>query len=110
MSKSSFQVLWTETAVRDLESIIAFIANDSPGNARAILERIQGRAAKLAVHPGRGRIIPELALLGFATWRELIIRPYRLIYRIEGDQVFVLAALDGRRDLEDLLLQRLIRP
>ncbi len=43
------------------------------------------------------------------TWRELLIEPYRLIYRIEGDTVTVLALFDGRRDLEDLLLERLVR-
>ena len=43
------------------------------------------------------------------TWRELVIRPYRLVYRIEGDTVIVLAVFDARRDLEDLLLERLLR-
>jgi hypothetical protein len=43
------------------------------------------------------------------TWRELIVKPYRLIYRIEGEVVNVLAVFDGHRDLEDLLLERLLR-
>jgi len=43
------------------------------------------------------------------TWRELVVKPYRLVYRIEGDTVTVLAVFDGRRDLEDLLLERLLR-
>lgn len=43
------------------------------------------------------------------TWRELIVRPWRIIYRAEGDLVTVLALFDGRRDLEDVLLERLIR-
>ena len=40
---------------------------------------------------------------------ELTIRPYRLVYRIEGDTVTVLAVFDARRDLEDLLFERLLR-
>ena len=43
------------------------------------------------------------------TWREPIVRPYRLVYRIEGDTVTELAVFDGRRDLEDILLERLLR-
>jgi toxin ParE1/3/4 len=43
------------------------------------------------------------------TWRELVMRPYRMIYRMEGDTVTVLAVFDGRRDLGDLLLERLTR-
>ncbi len=109
MSEPSFRVLWTETAVRDLEDIISFIATDSPGNAAAVLARLKERAAALEANPMRGRVVPELALFGITTWREMIVKPHRLIYRVEADSVFVLAVLDGRRDLEDLLLQRLVR-
>jgi plasmid stabilization system protein ParE len=54
-------------------------------------------------------VVPELARFQMRTWRELVIRPYRLVYRIEGDTVTVLAVFDARRDLEDLLLERLLR-
>ena len=54
-------------------------------------------------------MVPELAHFGMRTWRELVVRPYRLVYRIEGDTVTVLAVIDGRRDLEDVLLERLLR-
>ena len=54
-------------------------------------------------------LVPELALFGFSVWRESIVNPYRVIYRVEGDRVYVLAVFDGRRDLEDLLLGRLLR-
>jgi toxin ParE1/3/4 len=43
------------------------------------------------------------------TWRELVVRPYRLVYRVGSDAVVVLAVFDGRRDLEDVLLDRLVR-
>jgi toxin ParE1/3/4 len=42
-------------------------------------------------------------------WRELVVRPYRIVYRIRKDIVMVGAVIDGRRDLEDLLLERLTR-
>jgi hypothetical protein len=37
------------------------------------------------------------------------VRPYRLVYRIEGNSVNVLALFDGRRDLEDILFERMLR-
>jgi len=98
--------------VRDLEEIAAFLALDSRQAAERVLRRIEARAATLESSPARGRRVPELArfqMLEMRTWRELLIRPYRLVYRIEGDTVVVLAVLDGRRDLEDLLLERLLR-
>ena len=109
MTEPRFVVLWTGTAARDLEELIAFIAADSPAHAQRVLARLRNRAAALEAHPARGRLVPELALFGFSVWRESIVNPYRLIYRVEGDRVYVLAVLDGRRDLEDLLLGRLLR-
>lgn len=100
---------WAEVAVRDLEEIAAFLTLDSPKAAEAVLRRIEARAATLESSPARGRRVPELARFQMWTWRELVIRPHRLVYRIEGDTVVVLAVLDGRRDLEDLLLERLLR-
>ncbi|RJO64388.1 MAG: type II toxin-antitoxin system RelE/ParE family toxin [Myxococcales bacterium] len=109
MNSPSFRVFWTETAIRDLEDLLAYIAADSPANARNVLGRLKDRAVALGSTPGRGRVVPELAQFGLSAWRELIVRPYRLIYRIESKTVYVLAVLDSRRDLEDLLLKRLLR-
>ena len=109
MARRSFRVQWAEAAVRDLEELISYIAADSPLNAERILDKLEKRAQTLESTPVRGRVIPELAHFGIRNWRELIVKPYRIIYRIDEDTVNVLAVLDGRRDLQDLLLERLIR-
>jgi plasmid stabilization system protein ParE len=109
MPRRRFRVQWAEVAVRDLEDLVAFVAIDSQGDAERVLRRIEIRAASLEVAPQRGRVVPELARFGMRAWREIISRPYRILYRIEGDTVTVLAAFDGRRDLEDVLLDRLVR-
>ena len=109
MARRRFRVHWAEVAVRDLEEIVAFLAVDSEQDAERLLRRIENRAATLQSSPARGRVVPELARFQMHTWRELVIRPYRLVYRIEGDTVTVLAVFDARRDLEDLLLERLLR-
>ena len=51
----------------------------------------------------------ELASLDVVNYRELLVLPYRIVYRIEKPKVFVLAVLDGRRDLRQLLSERLLR-
>jgi plasmid stabilization system protein ParE len=109
MARRRFRVQWAEAAARDLEELVSFIAMDSRVEADRVLSRIEARAAALESSLGRGRLVPELARLGMRTWREIVARPYRLIYRIEGDTVNVLAVFDGRRDLEDLLFERLLR-
>jgi plasmid stabilization system protein ParE len=102
-------VQWADVAVQDLEELAAFIAVDSEVDAERVLGRLEDRAASLASSPARGRFVPELARFGMRSWRELVVRPYRVIHRVEGRTVTVLAVFDGRRDLEDVLLDRLLR-
>jgi toxin ParE1/3/4 len=103
------RVRWTETARRDLNAIVDSIAEDSVENALAVLERLRERAESLSYVAGRGRVVPELKALDVYQYRELIERPWHIVYRIEADQVLVMAVLDGRRELRSLLLERLVR-
>ncbi|EGV19357.1 type II toxin-antitoxin system RelE/ParE family toxin [Thiocapsa marina] len=103
------RVRWTETARADLELIVDFIAEDSFENAVAVLDRLEERAESLCLAAERGRVLPELKVVDVLQYRELIERPWRIVYRIEPDQVVVLAVLDGRRDLASLMLERLVR-
>jgi len=109
MPRRRFHVRWAEVAVGDLEELAALLALDSEQAAERVLRRIEKRAATLESSPARGRVVPELAHFQTRNWRELVIRPYRLVYRVEADTVTVLALFDGRRDLEDVLLERLLR-
>ncbi len=72
---------------------------------RAILEA----ASRLDQNPRRGRIVPELWEHGICEYREIIVSPYRIIYRIQDEEVRIMAVLDARRNLADILLQRLLR-
>ena len=104
----NFTVKWTATAEYDLDSIIGFIAEDSIDEALKIVERMRKKAVGLHVLPERGRVVPELKEQGIILYREIIIAPWRMIYRIFGQTVFVLAVLDSRRNLEDILLDRFV--
>jgi toxin ParE1/3/4 len=59
--------------------------------------------------PDRGRIVPEVQDQGITLYRELIVPPWRIIYRISEKAVYVLSVLDSRQNVEDILLKRLIR-
>jgi addiction module RelE/StbE family toxin len=109
VSEPRFQVRWAEEAVRDLEEIVSYVAADIPVNAKNLLAKLRSRAEALDATPLRGRVVPELARFGIRSWRELVVKPYRIIYRVAEKEVHVLAVFDGRRDLEDVLLERLVR-
>lgn len=102
------RIRWTRTARRDLDVLVDYIADDSIENALAVLDRLQARAESLTTAAERGRVVPELRAVDVHQYREVIERPWRIVYRIESESVLVLAVLDGRRDLRSLLLERLV--
>lgn len=106
---TSRTVLWTQTALSDLEAIIDHIAAENPAAALEVLDRLQARAAGLDDLAPRGRVVPELRDIGVNQYRELIERPWRVVYRTDDARTVVIAVLDARRDLDTLLLERLIR-
>lgn len=104
-------VVWTEVAARDLERIAEYLADHASLRGEAIIDRIVARAESLQRTSTRGRVPPELRPLSDRTWLELQESPWRILYRLVDDRrVEIHAVLDGRRDLADILLERLVRP
>jgi toxin ParE1/3/4 len=63
----------------------------------------------LAEFPDRGSIPKELLALGIRQYRQVIEKPYRIIYETDSNKIIVHAILDGRRDMQSLLIQRILR-
>ncbi len=105
---NNYKIEWAEVAEKDLKGIVEYIAEDSPANALKILKKIKQKASSLYTLPERGRIVPELQDQGILLYRELIIPPWRIMYRISEMKVYVLSVLDARQNVEDILLKRLI--
>ena len=109
MKTQKLKVVWTAVAAGDLERIASYLASESPLRASAVIDRIVERAESLASLPNRGRTPPELRSIGDRTWRELQEPPWRIIYRQLDDVVQIHAVLDGRRNLEDILMERMLK-
>ena len=106
--KKAFAVIWSATAAKDLTELMEYIANDNPIIAYEKFLEIKKRAQSLYAFPERGRIVPELQEQGIYQYRELLIAPWRIVYRISRNSVYVLSVLDSRQNVEDILLKRLI--
>lgn len=105
----SYKVLLTRGAERDLEEIYAYIAeNDTQKNAEYVLDKLLEAAETLADFPERGSYPKELLSLGIREYRQAHFKPYRLIYRVTGKQVFIYMIADGRRDMQTLLSRRML--
>jgi addiction module RelE/StbE family toxin len=102
-------VRWARSARRDLEAIVAYQIDRSRQAALSTLNRLEARARSLTTPAERGWVVPELGRLHIQEYRELVVPPYRIMYRVRDAQVLVLAVLDARRSMEDVLLDRLIR-
>ena len=106
--KKNYEVEWSKISEKDLVAIIEYIADENPPRAFEVFRGIKRKALALSAFPERGRIVPEFLYQGITQYRELIITPWRIIYRIAAQKVYVLSVLDSRRNIEDILLKRLI--
>ena len=107
--KKEYEIIWTDTAENDLLKILEYIAQGSPNNALKILKKINKQVSELYYSPERCRIVPELYEHGITQYREIIMKPWRIMYRINGLTVYVLSVLDARQNIEDILLKRYVQ-
>ena len=86
------QIKWTQRASKNLDSILAYIAQDNPPAAKKFLLEILKKIARLEEFPllGRAGLVPST--------RELVIHEnYIVFYNVEGEIVQILRALHVRR-------------
>ncbi len=104
-----FRVEWSRAASTDLLNIIDYISEDSTNAAISIFKKIRSKCETLNQSPERGRVVPELKEFGIFSYHELIVKPWRLIYRISDNKVFILAVIDSQRNIEDILIERFLK-
>ena len=90
------EVIWTEPAWDDLEAAAEYIARDSEYYAAAFVQEVREAVASLAEFAERGQTVPEFA---DESIRELLVKPYRLVYKLSDEHVFVVAFIHGSRRL-----------
>lgn len=103
------EVLLTQGAEQDLEAIHDYIAEyDCLANANYVLDALMDVVESLSKFPERGSYPRELVGLGIKEYRQTFFKPYRVIYRVNGNQVIVYLIADGRRDMQSVLARRLL--
>ncbi|MCD4741299.1 MAG: type II toxin-antitoxin system RelE/ParE family toxin [Desulfobacteraceae bacterium] len=86
------KVHWTENAIDHLTNIYGYIALNSSTYASRMIDKITRRSKQIAEHALSGRKVPEYNAKDI---RELIEKPYRIIYRIKSDQIDIIAVIHG---------------
>ena len=106
----SYQVFLTDYAAYDLEDLYDYIEyHDEREKADYVLDKIEQTFLSLADNPERGTYPNELLAIGLREYREIYFKPYRIIYRVIAENVYVMVIVDGRRDMQSLLQRRLLQ-
>ena len=95
------QIIWTEPALLDLNEIAEYIALDKPSAASHLVQTVFSKTERLEEFPDSGRKPPELKK---SRYKEIIIDPCRIFYRMEKDNVYILYVLRSERKLRKYLL------
>lgn len=104
-----FVITITDMAESDIYTIHAYVERfDTPERADSLLDAITEVIFSLEIMPDRGHYPPELDKIGIHEFQEIHFKPYRIIYSVTGKEVIIHCVLDGRRDMQTLLQQRLL--
>lgn len=98
------ELIWTEPALSDLETIADYIALDNQEAARRLVQRVFQHVEQLAEHPESGARPRELR---HSRYRQIVEPPCRIFYRYDGERVFILHVMRGEMRLRRTrLIQR----
>jgi addiction module RelE/StbE family toxin len=108
MSKK-FRVVIPPSVKKDLRDIVEYYYEVNQQYSRKIFGKIVERISELEGFPEKGRVVPELRDHNIVTYKELIEEPYRIIYKISNEEILIVAVIDGRRNVEEILIRKLQR-
>jgi plasmid stabilization system protein ParE len=89
------QVTWSPSSLQDVDQIAEFISRDSADQAALFVTRLMEAADRLGLFPRSGRIIPEI---GNPDCREIIYGAYRIMFRVQTEDVWITGVVHGARD------------
>jgi plasmid stabilization system protein ParE len=90
------KIVWTSEALRKLEEIESFIAQNNPERASAFIDLLLEKGDLIGSFPNMGRVVPELAR---SEIREILVGKYRIVYRRTPAYIEILTVFEGHRSL-----------
>ena len=104
------KVIILDSAERDLNELRSYIVkNFSQTTWLKTYAKLKESIRNLATFPLLGASLPELESLNLNQYRQIVSGMNRVIYEPRADAVYIYMIVDTRRDLESLLMQRLMR-
>ena len=103
------EVIVSRFAEDDLNEIIEYYYSLSQNYVEKVISEFEENIMSLQSHPKSGRVVPELEKQGILQYRGLIQGYYRIIYEVSDNKVIVHTIIDGRRNVEDIIISKLSR-
>ena len=91
------RVIWAPLAREQVADAFSFISAERPGAAVHWFEEIVDRTGSLSTFPDIGRMMPEA---GRPEVREVLVEPYRLIYRRDPDVIVIIGVFHFRQEVD----------
>lgn len=105
-----YKVIIDPQAKADIKEIFNYVVkNDGKQLADKLIDNLETTLFKLENYPKRGHIPPEMIDTGIKSYLEIHYKPYRIIYEIENNSVYIHSILDGRRNIQEILQRRILR-
>lgn len=105
----AYNVIISKSAEGDLKEMVDYYKSLSPSYVESVVTQFERNIFSLSRFPLSGRVVPELYDQGIERYREIVQGLYRIVYEISADGVVVHAVIDSRRNLEDILVAKLLR-
>ncbi|EDP99782.1 type II toxin-antitoxin system RelE/ParE family toxin [Shewanella benthica] len=96
------KIIWTAPALSDLNEIAEYIALSNLPAAKKLTQKVFDKITRLESHPESGKVPLELKNLNY---REVIVNPCRIFYKIDNDKIYILHVMRQERDLRRFLLR-----
>lgn len=110
MRKSKvYNVIISKSAEDDLREIVDYYKILNPSYVESVIAQFEHNILSLSLFPLSGRVVPELYDQGIELYREIIQGLYRIVYEVQAENVVVHAVIDSRRNLQDILVAKLLR-
>ena len=106
---TTYKTVISRYAEDDLIEILDYYSSINAEYSLKLMGTLEKRVSELKKYPERGRIVPELEKQNIVEYREIIEGNYRIIFSIQDNTVIIHTVIDGRRNLEELLMNKLMR-
>ena len=104
------RVVILASAETDLVALRGYVVkNFSAATWQATYAKLKTAIRNLATFPHLGGVPDELETLNLTQYRQILSGMNRIIYEVRQDTVYIHLIIDTRRDLKEVLMQRLLR-